>query len=196
MKGFFERAFHLTFAGALLNRMQEPRSIRLDTMERDYHKVLANPWVCVELRGRLALREHGETGETTAELRLLVSPLWLNLLPSAYAQVPFLRPEIDWHASPSGYLCYSQDREWKWKLAELWNQGATGDQIINLASGWCIRNIDSLLTRHLHAYRYGIKKWPHEWGQWSHYEKGVEELENLIQKENQNEVQKVPTQQI
>jgi hypothetical protein len=192
MSGNFEKSFRLTFAGALYNRLSPPRSIGLQPLVPDWKKTLANPtWNVVQLRGQLALREHGEDGRTKAEVRLLVTPDWTARLPFAFNNEKFLRREIDWHSSKDGLLCYAQDGEWRWKLGQLWNT-ADSDQFIDLTSNWCIRNLDSLLTRHLHGHRYGLTKWPREWDQWSHHEKGIRELERLIQKEDHYDHDHVP----
>ena len=129
--------------------------------------------------GRLPLRQHGETGETLVEIELTVGEDWMNTLPSASSAAPFIRAEIDWHVPSRSRLCYALGAEWRWKLEELWNSDAGSDQIIAAASTWCIRNVDSLITRHLHGHRYGITKWPKEWGQWSHGIDGVREFEEF-----------------
>ena len=182
MKDFCSRAFHLTFAGALHSLLYEPRSIGPWPSSSDYRKALANPSTVIQVRGKLALRGHGETGETVVGIQLLVVPDWLNRLPIVFTDASFLRSERDWHVPVANLLCYGQDAEWRWKIEELWNDRSVSDAIIGIGSSWCIRNIDSLVTRHLHGHRFGISKWPKEWGQWSHGDDGVREFEEFVQR--------------
>ena len=73
----------------------------------------------------------------------------MNVLPAASTDAPFIRPERDWHVPLKPYVCYALDQEWRWKLDELWNSGTGSNAIVRVSSAWCIRNIDSLITRHL-----------------------------------------------
>lgn len=183
MKEFFLRAFRLTFAGALHNQLCEPRSIRLRPKHSNFHEALANPLTFVEVSGRLPLREHGETGETLVGIQILVKPDWMESLPFVLTDAPFLRRELDWHVPKGNALCYCMDQEWRWKLAELWDNSNSSVAFINFSGAWCLRNVDSLVTRHLHGHRYGISKWPSRWGQWSHFEKGLQEFEEFLNRQ-------------
>lgn len=184
MKSYFAREFRLTFGGALHDLLLEPKSISYRSLYRDLHKALKEPARLVIVKGRLPLRQHGETGETTVGIELVVWPQWMNVLPFAATDAPFIRPEIDWHIPLKPYLCYALDQEWRWKLDELWNSNVESNTIIATSSAWCMRNIESLLTRHLHGQRYGITKWPREWRQWSHGKEGVREFEAFAQSLN------------
>lgn len=179
VKSFFTEEFRLTFAGALHGLLGHPKSIACRPLCRDHCKALRNPDPLIILKGRLPLREHGESGETIVGIELLVWPDWMNALPVAATDAPFIRPELDWHIPRKPYLCYALDEEWRWNLDELWNSRAGSNAIVTAGSTWCIRNIDSLITRHLHGYRYGITKWPKQWGQWSHGDDGTREFETL-----------------
>lgn len=177
----FSSVFRLTFAGALYDKLAQPRVFRYCPDHSDSHRGLADSRVFIQIKGRLLLREHGETGETTVGISLLVPPEWMAFLPIVSTDAPFLRKELDWHVPFENVLCYSQNAEWSWKLAELWEKEADADEILEFASCWCIRNIDSLITRHLHGHRHGITKWPKQWGEWAHGKKGIRECELFIQ---------------
>jgi hypothetical protein len=182
VKNLFQREFRLTFAGALHTALCAPRSIGLGTFHRTSRKALAAPSTFIDVRGKLPLREHGENGETTVGVRVLVFPNWMDRLPMVYTDASFLRSERDWHVPMGNLLCYCQDAEWRWKIGELWDT-AESSAIIDIGSAWCLRNIDSLVTRHLHGSRYGFTKWPKEWGQWSHDKEGLRECEEFIRKQ-------------
>lgn len=177
MKRFFTKEFGLTFAGALLSQMQHPKSIRYQPIHQNFHRALSDTTKLVVVSGRLPLRQHRETGETIVGIELVVLADWMRTPPLASTDAPFLRGERDWHVSQKPYLCYALEQEWRWKLDELWNSEVGANAIVNASSSWCIRNIDSLITRHLHGNRFGITKWPKEWGQWSHGADGVREFE-------------------
>lgn len=182
MKGFFTREFRLTFAGALHSRLREPKSIQHLPLHRDYHRALTDPVTLVVIKGNLPLCQHGETGETMVGVTLTIWPDWMRSPPLVATDAPFLRAERDWHVPLKPYICHELDREWRWKLNELWESGADSNAIIAVSSSWCIRNVDSLITRHLHGRRYGIVKWPKQWGQWSHGDDGVREFEAFTRK--------------
>jgi hypothetical protein len=181
VKCFFTKEFRLTFAGALHELLERPKSIKSWPIHQDYHKALKSSATLIMVNGRLPLREHNEAGETIVGIELAVWPNWMNTLPFASTDAPFIRSELDWHVPWKSCLCYALDQEWRWKLDEMWNSDAGPDAIIAVSSTWCIRNIDSLITRHLHGYRYGITKWPKQWGQWSHGTDGIREFEIFAQ---------------
>lgn len=181
VKSQFTKEFRLTFAGALHELLHQPKSIGCRPLCHDYRKALKNPDPLIMVKGRLPLRQHGESGETIVGIELLIWPDWMNVLPVASTDAPFIRPERDWHVPLKPYVCYALDQEWRWKLDELWNSEAGSNAIITASSAWCIRNIDSLITRHLHGFRYGITKWPKQWGQWSHGLDGIREFETFTQ---------------
>lgn len=180
-KETFSELFRLTFAGALQEKLCNPRTVGLYPYHNDPFKALRDPQVVLSTRGKLPLSEHGEKGETVVGISVYVLPEWMARLPVVSTDAPFLRRERDWHVPVANILCYSQDAEWSWKLDELWNQEADADEIIEFAASWCIRNADSLITRHLHGHRYGIAKWPKQWGQWGHGEAGIRECDLFIQ---------------
>lgn len=182
MKKLFTREFRLTFAGALLSGLRAPKSIEYQPWHRNYHRALTDPATLVVVNGRLPLCQHGETGETVVGVTLTIWPDWMRSPPLVATDAPFLRVERDWHVPLKPYICHELDREWRWKLDELWHSGADSSAIIAVSSSWCIRNVDSLITRHLHGQRYGIVKWPKQWGQWSHGDKGVREFETFTRK--------------
>src|SRR5437870_186373 len=125
MKDFFSEAFRLTFAGTLYSHLSDPRSIGLRSYEKDYHKFLTNPVTYTEIKGQLPLRQHGETGETVVGVRLVVRPNWMNVLPVAFTDAPFLRLERDWHIPIDHMLCYGLDMEWNWQIGRLWEARAS-----------------------------------------------------------------------
>jgi hypothetical protein len=176
MKGFFTREFRLTFAGAICGRLREPKSIQYHPAQQVYHRALSNPAPIVVIKGTLPLYQHGEMGETTVGITLTILSDWMQSPPIVATDAPFLRAERDWHVPLKPYICHELDREWKWKLDELWESSTDSNAIIAVSSSWCIRNVDSLITRHLHGHRYGIVKWPKQWGQWSHGDDGVREF--------------------
>lgn len=182
MKVFFTREFRLTFAGALYARLREPKSIQYQPLHRDYHRALTNPATLVVVKGNLSLCQHGEAGETVVGVTLTIWSDWMRSPPLVATDAPFLRAERDWHVPLKPYICHALDREWRWKLNDLWDSGADANAIVAASSSWCIRNIDSLITRHLHGHRYGINKWPKQWGQWSHGDDGVREFEAFTRK--------------
>lgn len=177
LKSFFTREFRLTFAGALYALLQEPKSIRCWPAHQNCHRARNDPTTLVVIKGRRPLRQHREKGETVVGIELVVWPDWMRSLPLASTDAPFLRAERDWHVPKKPYICYALNEEWRWKLDELWNNNAGSDTIITVSSSWCIRNIDSLITRHLHGARGGITRWPKAWGQWSHGADGIREFE-------------------
>lgn len=177
----FSNLFRLTFAGALEEKLCGPRSVCFCPYNNDWRKALRHPEAALKVEGRLPLCQHGETGETIVGVSIFVLSEWMANLPVVLTDAPFLRKERDWHVPAGSVLCYSQDAEWNWKLDELWDRGADANEIINFATSWCIRNVDSLVTRHLHGYRHGITKWPKQWSQWGHGEAGVRECELFIQ---------------
>lgn len=176
-KEFFARAFRLTFAGCLYRMLREPKLIGTFSFDRDPGRVLRSPRIFLEVRGRMRLCEHSETGNVEVGVRFLVSADWLSSLPIAFCDAHFIRQEVDWHIPAPARLCYAQDGEWAWQMDELWKGDASSDALIEAGSAWCIRNVDSLVTRHLHGSRYGISRWPREWGQWSHGDAGIREFE-------------------
>jgi hypothetical protein len=182
MKCFFTREFRLTFAGALFAQIREPKSIQYQPLHQDYHRALTNPATLVVIKGTLPLCQHGETGESMVGVTLSIVPDWMRSPPIVATDASFLRAERDWHVPLKPYICHELDREWRWKLDELWESGADFDTFITVSSSWCIRNVDSLITRHLHGHRYGIVKWPKQWGQWSHGDDGVREFEAFTRK--------------
>lgn len=182
MKSFFAREFRLTFAGALYAGLRAPKSIEYQPWHRDYHRALTAPSKLVVVNGRLPLCQHGETGETVVGVTLTIWPEWMLSPPLVATDAPFLRAERDWHVPAKPYICHELDREWQWKLDELWQSGVDSSTVIAVSSSWCMRNVDSLITRHLHGHRYGIVKWPKQWGQWSHGEDGVREFEAFTRK--------------
>jgi hypothetical protein len=181
MKSFFLKSFRLTFAGALYNFLHEPRSIGVRPSRAIYSQKSSGVDPIV-IKGNLPLKEHGETSETIVGLQLLVLDTWSEQLPIASTDAPFLRHEVDWHIPRQGLLCYGLDQEWKWKLTEMWESNIDTNTFVSVASSWCIRNIDSLITRHLYGHRFQIKVWPKEWGQWSHGQMGIVEFESSIRK--------------
>lgn len=182
MKVLFTRESRLTFAGALHAGLRAPKSIEYQPLHRDYHRARTDPATLVVVNGRLPLCQHGETGETVVGVMLTIWPDWMQSPPLVATDAPFLRAERDWHVPLKPYICHELDREWRWKLDELWESGADSNAIIAVSSSWCIRNVDSLITRHLHGHRYGIVKWPKQWGQWSHGDDGVREFEAFTRK--------------
>lgn len=182
MKEAFTRAFRLTFAGAICAQLREPKSIQYQPLEQNYHRALTNFAPLVVIKGTLPLRQHGEMGETTVGIRLTILSDWMRSSPIVATDAPFLRAERDWHVPLKPYICHELDEEWRWKLDELWASSADSSNIIAVSSAWCIRNVDSLITRHLHGHRYGIVKWPKQWGQWSHGDDGVREFEAFTRK--------------
>lgn len=179
----FSKLFHLTFAGALQDKLLGPCSLRYWPYHSERRKAFSDPRVIVQVDGGLPLREHGEAGETIVGLSIFVLPEWMALLPIVSTDARFLRRQPDWHVPVDNVLCYSQNAEWSWKLNELWEKQADANEIIEFATSWCIRNVDSLITRHLHGHRYGITNWPKQWGQWAHGETGIRECELFIQKQ-------------
>ena len=182
MKGAFIRTFRLTFAGAIYAQLRGPKSIRCQPLRQELHQALTNPTPLVVVTGTLPLCQHGETGETEVGVTLTILSDWMRSSPIVATDATFLRAERDWHVPLKPYICHELDEEWRWKLDELWESGTDSNNIIALSSAWCIRNIDSLITRHLHGYRYGIAKWPKQWGQWSHGDAGVREFEAFTRK--------------
>jgi hypothetical protein len=179
LKNKFMTQFRLTFAGALLERLDQPKTIECWQPQKRsiaYREPFAVPIV----KGSLRLKEHGESGETSVNVQLIVLTDWMNKLPIASTDAPFIRDDINWHIPSLPFLCYALDDEWRWTLNELWIKGSDSSNIITASSTWCVRNIDSLLTRHLHGHRYGIQKWPKQWGDWSHGKEGVREFEALL----------------
>ena len=148
----------------------------------DYHTSLGGGTTLVGVSGSLRLREHGETGETKVGVTFRIDSNWMKSPPLVSTDAAFLRAEHDWHVPLRPFLCHELDLEWQWKLEELWKSGIEPETIIAISSAWCVRNVDSLLTRHLHGHRYGIVKWPKEWEHWGHGRTGVQEFNAFIQK--------------
>lgn len=180
-KETFSELFRLTFGGALQEKLCSPRSVGLGSAHNNWRNALRDPQTVTKAEGMLLLHEHGERGETAVGVSILVPPRWMYRLPVVSTDAPFLRRELDWHVPASNLLCYSQDTEWCWKLDELWDRNADADEIIEFSASWCLRNVDSLITRHLHGSRYAITKWPKQWGQWGHGKIGIRECELFIQ---------------
>jgi hypothetical protein len=182
VKGFFIKNYRLTFAGALHARLMEPKCIYHQPLHQHYHRALADPATPIVINGRLPLCQHGETGETVVGVKITVRPNWMESPPLVATDASFLRAERDWHVPCKPYICHELDREWRWKLDEAWKSGADSETLIDVGSSWCIRNVDSLITRHLHGHRYGIVKWPKRWSQWSHEKAGIREFEEYTRK--------------
>lgn len=134
----------------------------------------------LEVQGELPLTEHSEKGETVARVKIYVRDDWMEYSPLAFTDAPFIRPEKDWHIPLPNMLCYCQDSEWSWIASNLWGGYVGSDLIVATMTKYCIRNIDSLITRHLYAHRHGIRKWPKEWNQWSHGDDGAREFAKFV----------------
>lgn len=148
----------------------------------DYRASIRDGATLMVVNGCLPLREHGESGETQVGVTFRIDVNWMKSSPLVSTNAPFLRAERDWHVPMKPFLCHELDLEWQWKLKDLWKSGAEPETIVAIGSAWCLRNVDSLLTRHLHGYRYGIVKWPKEWDQWSHGQTGVQEFNTFLER--------------
>ena len=131
--------------------------------------------------GQLVLRTHGESGETSASVLLLIHPNWSNKPPRVYCGADFIRREVDWHVQThDGSLCHVLQHQWAWQIDQWWERFMDMGKVADLASNWCCQNTDSLITRHLHGHRFGLMLWPKAWRQWSHGNEGISEFENSI----------------
>ena len=75
VKSRFTKEFRLTFAGALHELLHQPKSIGCRPLCQDYRKSLKNPDPLIVVKGRLPLRQHGESGETIVGIELLIWPV-------------------------------------------------------------------------------------------------------------------------
>jgi hypothetical protein len=131
-------------------------------------------WARVE--GRLCLAHDDVITDRNAHCRLMISPQWRTVPPSAFCLEPWAKSHMDWHAGSGGWLCYVLDNEWRDHIAAVeQNEGNKAAMIY--AVQYCIRNLRWLLYRHFMASVIGISEWPKDWPQWSHAEAGRREYE-------------------
>jgi len=180
MKDFLMRAFALTFTAGIHKLLDAPKAIGMGIPIRSCLEALRSPTAVYRAEGQLPLRTHSESGETSAPVIILVHPNWMDRPPKAFSSADFIRHEVDWHVQADGSLCHVLPHQWSWQLDQWWQQGADMSQVADSAAGWCCRNLDSLITRHLHGHRFGLTKWPKLWGQWSHYQEGIDEFRNSL----------------
>jgi hypothetical protein len=170
----------MSLAAAIHKQLDPTAVIGMGTPYRSWHDALKARPIWYRAEGHLALRTHGELGETTAPVRILVHPEWVEIAPVVFCDANFIRREIDWHVQNDGSLCHVLAQQWRWQLGQWWEQGIEIGQLVDTAATWCCQNVDSLVTRHLHGHRIGLTKWPKLWRQWSHFQKGVDEFKNSI----------------
>lgn len=176
MKDFRSRAFALNLTAAIHKMMDDTAIIGTGTPHTKWQDALRYPEACYRAEGIRALRTHQEDGQVSVPVRILVLPNWVERPPTAFCFADFIRHETDWHVQVDGSLCHVLPHEWAWQIDQWWQQGIEMEQIVDRASAWCWQNVDSLITRHLLGHRIGLTKWPKQWGQWSHYQQGIDEF--------------------
>ena len=182
MKGLVTKAFALNFAAAIHKRLDLGAAIGMGTPFRSWQEALRCRITSYRVEGQLALRTHRESGKTSAPVRILILPEWMDVPPKAFCHADFIRQEVDWHVQSDGSLCHVLPHQWTWQLGQWWQQGMDMDALVNNAAIWCCQNLDSLITRHLYGSQMGWTKWPKQWSQWSHYQQGVDEFHQSVRK--------------
>lgn len=176
MKEFCSKAFALSFAAAVHRQLDPAAVIGVGTPRTSWQDTLKAHSTWFRVAGPLALRTHGEMGETSVLVKILIHPRWMEVAPVVFCGADFIRQDINWHVQSDGSLCHVLTQQWSWQLGQWWDQGYDIDLLMINAAIWCCQNVDSLITRHLHGHRIGLTKWPKQWGQWSHYQKGIDEF--------------------
>ncbi|HOC54730.1 MAG TPA: hypothetical protein PLV05_01960 [Verrucomicrobiota bacterium] len=180
MKGYLTRAFALTLTATIFERLTAPKAVGVGVPGLPLTQAPNAP-VLYRAEGCLPLKTHREVGDTIVSVRILVPNEWTTIPPVAYSSAPFIRKEPDWHVQADGSLCHVLPDHWAWEMNQCWEQTLDIGYVIETAAAWCLLNVDSLVTRHLHGHRFGLTKWPKQWEQWGHGPRGVAEFQTSLQ---------------
>lgn len=111
--------------------------------------------------------------EVTIEVPWLFKDL-KRVPPRVVCHETWMKVDSDWHINEDGTLCWVLAREWSDVMA--W-KGKPAKAIITEGHTWLMNGVRCLISRHKVAHDEKLTKWPEEWPQWDHQQKGVEQYE-------------------
>ncbi len=95
--------------------------------------------------------------------------------PEVFCSESWIKKEMDWHYLPSnGSLCWIHPLEWHHAHNQSYHKSVS--EVLSEGIPWMFNCIKYILDRHWFGHKYEYDKWDPLWNQWSHGQKGTDEI--------------------